>query len=49
MANAEMTPEEIFIEANINQGNNKCPICGGRLVAEFIGSYGDVYLLNKQG
>lgn len=28
---------------------NKCPKCGGRLVAEYIGSYGDVFLLNSKG
>ena len=28
---------------------NICPKCGGRLVAECIGSYGDVYPLNKKG
>ena len=28
---------------------NKCPKCGGRLVAEYIGSYGDVYVLKKNG
>ena len=28
---------------------NKCPRCGGRLVAEYIGNYGDVYFLNSKG
>lgn len=26
-----------------------CPECGGQLVAEFIGNYGDVYPLGKNG
>jgi len=28
---------------------SKCPVCGGRVVAEYIGSYGDVYLIGKNG
>ena len=31
------------------ESKNKCPKCGGRLVAEFIGNYGDIFLLNKDG
>ena len=26
-----------------------CPHCGGRLVAEVYGTYGDAFLLNKDG
>ena len=26
-----------------------CPYCGGRIVAEFIGSYGDAMFINKNG
>ena len=25
----------------------KCPLCGGTLVIEFIGTYGDIYKLGK--
>lgn len=28
---------------------NKCPDCGGQIVAEYIGSYGDVYIIGKNG
>jgi len=28
---------------------NKCPKCGGRLVAEYNGTYGDIYLIGKTG
>ena len=28
---------------------NVCPECGGQLVCEYIGSYGDVFLLDKNG
>lgn len=26
-----------------------CPVCGGRMVVEFFGNYGDVYKVNKNG
>ncbi len=29
--------------------NNKCRFCGGPLVIEYVGSYGTVYLLKKDG
>ena len=31
------------------EDKNRCPKCGGRLVAEFLGSYGDVHLMKKDG
>lgn len=27
----------------------KCPLCGGLMVIEYIGSYGNVYPLKKNG
>jgi len=33
----------------MTETKNKCPKCGGHLVAEYIGSYGDVFLLNSKG
>ena len=36
-------------EAGMIKSKNKCQKCGGRLVAEYIGSYGDVFLLNSKG
>ena len=27
----------------------KCPYCGGRVVIEYLGSYGNVYPLKKNG
>ena len=29
--------------------NNKCKFCGGKLVIEFIGNYGSVYAMKKNG
>lgn len=26
-----------------------CPFCGGRIVAEFSGNYGDAFYINKNG
>lgn len=28
---------------------SKCPYCGGRMVAEFIGNYGDAMFIKKDG
>ena len=28
---------------------NKCPYCGGKLVIECVGCYGDVFMLKKNG
>lgn len=28
---------------------SKCPICGGRIVKEYFGTYGRVHLINKNG
>lgn len=27
----------------------KCPYCGGRMVIEYIGNYGNIYPLKKNG
>lgn len=28
---------------------NRCPYCGGQIVVEYIGTYGDVYVVGKNG
>jgi len=33
----------------LKKAKNICPYCGGQLVMEFIGSYGSVYNLKKDG
>lgn len=33
----------------INEKACVCPLCGGALAAEFIGQYGDVYKISKDG
>ena len=33
----------------MNDKKNICLECGGRLVAEYIGNYGDVFFLNTKG
>ena len=33
----------------MNENTNRCPHCGGKLVVEYIGSYGDVYVLGGNG
>jgi hypothetical protein len=39
--------EKPMMKSSIDQ--SVCPHCGGRLVAEVYGTYGDVFLLNKNG
>lgn len=33
----------------MSENTNRCPHCGGQLVVEYIGSYGDVFMLGKNG
>ena len=32
-----------------NNAKNICPECGGKLLIEALGTYGDVYRMNKNG
>ena len=33
----------------MSKAKNVCPVCGGKLLIEAVGNYGDVYRMKKNG